>query len=673
VASKAATGSYSQQWTYRATPILRSLFLAACAAGLTVHLLWRFDHSLDGLTTTGLAFSVALLVLEAFMALALAITACAEIMTPYVKVEPVAVPEVELPTVDVFVLISDPKQTPKAAYSLAVASQLDYPRNLVHLYLVGHGKATENPTALMALADRTRASWLSSTLDAPAGTSINAALARTGGSLVVFLQAGDAPTPDLLRRVAGNFNTNPRLAYCDVPSFSIDGDPMLTDIDVTQRLPNDPGHYFKSCLKAVAGTPSPLGIGLKTVWRRAALSTSGSMTRTNYRPDAVARIRAAEHEWQRGITDRPMIATLAPDTVRDYLHLRMAQRLGAIDAVLARDPLFARGLTARERLSWMPAMFASILPFAWAARIAIPSLAVLLNIPLIAADRTSDAILVSLSGLIIALIMSGTLFSGIKTLLIGMWSELLETFLTAPSIAMLMRGRDTGDSIPSMDRANGLLVVSFALLLAGTTAGIVALSLKGAPQAAQAAPAALTIFTALFFACLLGAVAEPRQRRMSPRMNRRLQAELLLGGEKILGRLADISVHGARFVADDLVDLPARALAGVITLNGPGGKSVLPVQLSRQTETGGRTAFGLSFTGRTVGEFATVVRLAHRSGDAYADLCDSRARPLGLLKLFPILTLRGIGSFVSRLFVRRKSESNATYVNLGDYKKRGTH
>jgi len=41
--------------------------------------------------------------------------------------------------------------------------------------------------------------------------------------------------------------------------------------------------------------------------------------------------------------------------------------------------------------------------------------------------------------------------------------------------------------------------------------------------------------------------------------------------------------------------------------------------------------------------------------------------------LFPILTLRGIGSFVSRLFVRRKSEGNASFVSLGDYKKRGTH
>ena len=50
------------------------------------------------------------------------------------------------------------------------------------------------------------------------------------------------------------------------------------------------------------------------------------------------------------------------------------------------------------------------------------------------------------------------------------------------------------------------------------------------------------------------------------------------------------------------------------------------------------TAFGLAFTGRTVGEFATVVRLAHRSGDAYADICDARAKPMGVMKLLPILT-----------------------------------
>jgi hypothetical protein len=96
----------------------------------------------------------------------------------------------------------------------------------------------------------------------------------------------------------------------------------------------------------------------------------------------------------------------------------------------------------------------------------------------------------------------------------------------------------------------------------------------------------------------------------------------------------------------------------------------LPVQLSRQTEAAGRTAFGLAFTGRTVGEFATVVRLAHKSGDAYADICDARARPTGVMKLLPILTLRGIGTFFSRLFVRRQPK--AQFIRFDEARKKGT-
>src|SRR6185295_606902 len=109
------------------------------------------------------------------------------------------------------------------------------------------------------------------------------------------------------------------------------------------------------------------------------------------------------------------------------------------------------------------------------------------------------------------------------------------------------------------------------------------------------------------------AISEQRQRRLSPRVNRRFEAELLLGGERYSGRLADISVHGAQFVADTLIDTSVRAFAGKLTLTTEDNVTELPVQLSRQSESQGCSAFGLSFTGRTVGEFATVVRLAHRS------------------------------------------------------------
>jgi hypothetical protein len=140
-------------------------------------------------------------------------------------------------------------------------------------------------------------------------------------------------------------------------------------------------------------------------------------------------------------------------------------------------------------------------------------------------------------------------------------------------------------------------------------------------------------------------------------MNRRIEAELLLGGKRHPGRLTDISVHGARFVAEDLVQLSARALTGQLTLKTPTGETILPVQLSRQIEAGGRSAFGLSFTGRTVGEFATVVRLAHRSGDAYADLCDARAKPAGIARLFAASSWRGIWAFLRKLTPPTRSDA----------------
>jgi hypothetical protein len=140
-------------------------------------------------------------------------------------------------------------------------------------------------------------------------------------------------------------------------------------------------------------------------------------------------------------------------------------------------------------------------------------------------------------------------------------------------------------------------------------------------------------------------------------VSRRVEAELLLGGEKYVGRLADISVHGARVLADDAVELSARALTGQLTLKTPTGRTTLPVQLSRQTESGGRCAFGLSFTGRTVGEFATVVRLTHRTGDAYADLCDARAAPAGFARLFAASSWRGIWAFLRKIAPPTRSQA----------------
>ena len=626
----------------------RAVLLAAGAALLIVHLMWRWETTFAGLDTVGLTLSIGLFAVEAFIAVALVMTALAEILPAAVKIDPIALPEIDLPTVDVLILIADPKQTPKAAYSLAAAAQLDYPRDHVRLHLVGLERAADTD-ALESLASKTKASWLAASPEATSGNAINAALARTAGSLVLILNAGEAPTPDRLRRIAGGFDADPRLAFIDVPLFAIDGDPVLTDIDVTQRLPNDPGHFFKSCLKTIGAATGNLGLNQRTVWRRAALSASGSCSRWNMRPDAPARIRAAESGWRRGIATRPMVAAIAPDTVKEYLRQRLTQRIGTVDAALTRDPLLAQGLTLRERLSWTPALFAALLPFAWALAFAIPPLAVLLRIDIFGGVSMSEGALVSLAAAVTALALAGTLNAGMRDNLIAAWSEMLESLVSAPALARLVGRQEKTERAPDPEHANGLLVVLFAITLAGTTAGVAGWFMRPEYQHLLAAPLALTLFGACLFACLLGAIAEPRQRRLSPRMNRRIKAELLLGGERYAGRLADISVHGARFLAEEVVEMSARALAGKLTLTTPQGTTELPVQLSRQSEAGGRSAFGLSFTGRTVGEFATVVRLTHRNGDAYADMCDARAKPAGRIRLFVVSSWRGLAAFMRKI------------------------
>lgn len=639
----------SQRLAFKPISLTRAIALGAGAGVLVVHLLWRVDATLADLTAAGLTFAIALFATEAFIAIALIIGAIADILSAAVLIEPEAVPENDLPTADIFIVVADPRQAPKAAYSLAAAAQLDYPRDLVRLHLIGVERATDTSDALAALAERMKASWLAASPEATAGSALNAALARTAGSLVLMLNAGETPTPDLFRRIAAGFINDPRLAFCDVPTFAIDGDPVLTDIDVVQRLPNDPGTFFKACLKTIGESSGALGLGQRTVWRRAALSASGNCSRWSLRPDAPARLRAAESGWRRGAVRRPMIAALAPDTVREYLRQRLTQRIGTIDAALTRDPLLTRGLTLRERLSWMPALFGALMPFAWAVVFALPPLALLLQIQIYAGVGMIEATGLSIIGLVVALMMAATLNAAMGGGVIAVWSETLESLLAAPSLWALMRRGGAAERAPDPERASGLLVIVFAVTLAGTTAGIAGWFLRPELQPLIAPLLALTLFTACLFACLLGAIAEPRQRRLSPRVSRRLEATLLLGGERFLGRLSDISVHGARFLAEETVDLQARALAGQLTLKGANGETTLPVQLSRQTETSGRSAFGLSFTGRTVGEFATVVRLAHRSGDAYADLLDSRAKPAGIAALFTQLSWRGLWAFMRKL------------------------
>jgi cellulose synthase (UDP-forming) len=292
--------------------------------------MWRIDATLAGLPLSGLTMSILLFGAESLVTVALIAAALADVLPASVRPAAATIHEDEWPTVDIFILVSRQQQAPKATYSLAAAAQLDYPKDSVRLHLVGIDDAADGVPSLSALAQRMKASWLAASPEATAGLALTAALSRTAGNLVLILNAGEAPTPDLLRRLAADFVADPRLAFIDVPMFAIDGDPVLADIEVSRRVPGDPGHFFKSCLKAFGTVAGTFGTTRRTLWQRAALTACGSFSRWGLSADAMTRMRAAETGWRRAATSRPMIAALAPETVRDYLAQRLVQRAGMV-------------------------------------------------------------------------------------------------------------------------------------------------------------------------------------------------------------------------------------------------------------------------------------------------------------------------------------------------------
>src|SRR6185295_13459249 len=117
------------------------------------------------------------------------------------------------------------------------------------------------------------------------------------------------------------------------------------------------------------------------------------------------------------------------------------QRAGMIEAALTRDPLTTRGLSARERLSWLPSLFAAGLPLAWTLILALPPLALLLQVPLTNGVGALEATAMTMVGLIVALSLSGALHAGLGGGFIAMWNELLESLLSMPGMIALLGGR----------------------------------------------------------------------------------------------------------------------------------------------------------------------------------------------------------------------------------------
>jgi cellulose synthase (UDP-forming) len=323
--------------------LLRSLAIGALLWGVA-YLIWRFGWSGEGANPVAFAM---LLVTEVYGLWALATLAWFSWSRP-AAVRPPATPGHE---VDVYVCTyNEPIEV--VAATLAGCRALTYPHTT---WLLDDGRREE----MAALAETAGARYLTrpDNSHAKAG-NINAALPRTGGDLVLMLDADHVPMPDALDALVGYFDDE-RMGLVQSPHdfFNHDSAQHYAVGRHEQSL------FYRVICPGKNRHGAAFWCGSAALIRRQALLEIGGVATETIAEDFHTTIRMQRGGWESRYHDEVLVQGLAPHDLDGYLLQRDRWARGNLAVfTLPESPLRARELRPLQRLSYFASLAAYLAP-----------------------------------------------------------------------------------------------------------------------------------------------------------------------------------------------------------------------------------------------------------------------------------------------------------------------
>jgi cellulose synthase (UDP-forming) len=325
-------------------PVPLRLF-AVCALVWGVgYLIWRFGWSGEG--ANPVLFGM-LLVTEVYGLWALGTLAWYSWSRPP-AVRPPLTPGRR---VDVYVCTYDEPYEVVAA-TLAGCRALTYPHTT---YLLDDGRRPE----MEALARVADAEYLTrpDNSHAKAG-NINAALPRTGGELVLMLDADHVPMPDALDATVGYFDDE-SVALVQSPHDFFNHDSVQHY--VVGR--HEQSLFYRVLCPGKDRHGAAYWCGSAALLRRAALLEIGGVATETIAEDFHTTIRLQRHGWTSRYHDEVLVQGLAPHDLDGYLLQRDRWARGNLAVfTLPESPLRARELKPLQRLSYFVSLAAYLAP-----------------------------------------------------------------------------------------------------------------------------------------------------------------------------------------------------------------------------------------------------------------------------------------------------------------------
>jgi cellulose synthase (UDP-forming) len=532
--------------------LLRALALSALVWGLG-YLTWRVGWSGEGASPVLFAM---LLTTELYGLYALAI------LTWFSWSRPAAVRPPATPgrSVDVYVCTYDePAEVVMA--TLAGCRALTYPHTT---YLLDDGRRPEMEE--MAKLAGARYLTRSDNSHAKAG-NLNAALPRTGGDLVLMLDADHVPMPDALDALVGYFDDE-RMALVQTPHdfFNHDSAQHYTAGRHEQSL------FYRVVCPGKDRHGGAYWCGSAALISRHALLEVGGVATETIAEDFHTTIRLLRHGWRSRYHDEVLVQGLAPHDLDGYLLQRDRWARGNLAVfTLPESPLRARELRPLQRLSY----FASLLAY-----LAPPMrLLLLLTLGLVLWTgalpmKISVAALAALwlPSLLLNLGAGSALARGYMRIPETAHYELLTMEIYTRALRCIVRpGRTAFEVTPKQGRDGGgfdavrklrLVLLCTALLATGTLMRLLDLAgigpLPDMPGIAAVIVPLLGLFELRRLLNTLFAVGRRRQRRLVYRFAGDAEAHCFSDDGHIPARLVDASASGVGLVAEAALEIGAR-------------------------------------------------------------------------------------------------------------------
>jgi cellulose synthase (UDP-forming) len=214
-----------------------------------------------------------------------------------------------------------------------------------------------NRTEVRALAERLGASYISRpTHEHAKAGNINYALLHTSGDYIVVLDADMVPQPEYLDRTLGYFDDD-KLALIQLPQEFYNQDSIQHAKNRTSW--HEQSLFFRVIQPGKNYSNSAFWCGSPSVVRRAALESVGGVATETITEDIHTTVRLHSKGWKTLFVNEPLAYGIAPQTVRAFLVQRLRWAQGTMQLYRSKEsPLWIKGLTLKQRISYMSSFLA---------------------------------------------------------------------------------------------------------------------------------------------------------------------------------------------------------------------------------------------------------------------------------------------------------------------------